>query len=138
MELQLAVLADAANLSAEGKLNILGAFDAIFARSVPVVWPSMVFVAKVELSQSDGEDVLFELRVVSEDGDLVFRAEIQGHLQRVGPPDGVSPCVPIIVPMNHAHFEHFGAYSFELWNRGSRLIGVPLHVRRAGQHPGAG
>lgn len=53
MHPQLTVLADSANISQEGKLNILGEFNTLFAESVPVAHPIIWFVSKLELGAGD-------------------------------------------------------------------------------------
>jgi hypothetical protein len=138
VELQLAALADAANISTEGKLNILGTFDIIYAAAVPVVWPCIVFVAKVELSTADGEQLHFQIRVLSEDGDLQFQATLEAQLQRDSIPVGEMPGLPILLPVNNAKFDAYGTYTVELWGNGKRLIGLPLHIRHPPSQPGQG
>src|SRR6266516_902993 len=48
MEVKLALLADGANVSREGKLNLLGIFDTLFARSFPTTHPQMQLVIRFE------------------------------------------------------------------------------------------
>lgn len=50
MEVSLALLADYANVTREGKLNLLGLFDRIDARAVPWVHPQMQLVLQNERS----------------------------------------------------------------------------------------
>ena len=49
----MAVLADEANVSQEGKLNLMGIFDRIAAAEFPVVHPKMVFAFRVEADFAD-------------------------------------------------------------------------------------
>ena len=48
MRVTLAVLADYANISQEGKLNILGIFDRIAVAEVPTSLPQMHFIMRLE------------------------------------------------------------------------------------------
>lgn len=76
----MALIADDANLSQEGKLNVLGAFDRIAAPSYPTVHPKMVFVVRIEATHGDGgRRVPVRVRLVDEDGGVLFEAggEIQ-------------------------------------------------------------
>ena len=50
MELTLALLADYANISREGKLNIMGIFEQIFALSFPAVHAQLQLVLRLESS----------------------------------------------------------------------------------------
>ncbi|MGH7650505.1 MAG: DUF6941 family protein [Gemmatimonadaceae bacterium] len=53
MHISFAVFADAANLSQEGKLNILGVFDAVQVAGLPTMHPRTHFVVRLK---ADGDD----------------------------------------------------------------------------------
>ncbi|MEA2761210.1 MAG: hypothetical protein QOD47_494 [Gemmatimonadaceae bacterium] len=53
MHISFAVFADAANLSQEGKLNILGVFDAVQVAGLPTIHPRTHFVVRLK---ADGDD----------------------------------------------------------------------------------
>ena len=48
MRVPLAVLADYANVTTDGKLNIMGIFNRIFASALPVVHPQMRLVMRFQ------------------------------------------------------------------------------------------
>ena len=54
MRIPMAFLADEANISQEGKLNVLGIFDRIQSAEFPVVHPRMVFAFRVQAEFADG------------------------------------------------------------------------------------
>jgi len=54
MHISFAVFADAANLSQEGKLNILGVFDAVQVAGLPAIHPRTHFVVRLK---ANGDDV---------------------------------------------------------------------------------
>src|SRR3954462_7879518 len=54
MQISFAVFADAANLSQEGKLNVLGVFDAVQVGGLPTIHPRTHFIVRVK---ADGGDV---------------------------------------------------------------------------------
>ena len=129
MEVQLAVLADAANVSQEGKLNILGEFDTIHAAEVPVVWPVMWFVTKVKISEADGTHHRFELRVLDDDGQLVaLVATLEGE-SGPSPIPGTLGGGTLVIRIGNARFPDYGTYVFELRGNTKLLYEVPLHVR---------
>ena len=68
MEVDLAVIADAANVSQEGKLNILGVFDTIWAREFPFRHATMVLVVRVRADFTEGGGHPLEVRLVDADG----------------------------------------------------------------------
>jgi len=53
MHISFAIFADAANLSQEGKLNILGVFDALQVGGLPTIHPRTHFVVRLK---ADGDD----------------------------------------------------------------------------------
>src|SRR5256714_11975928 len=54
MHISFAVFADAANLSQEGKLNVLGVFAAVQVAGLPTIHPRTHFIVRVK---ADGSDV---------------------------------------------------------------------------------
>ncbi|MCC7054071.1 MAG: hypothetical protein IT355_12475 [Gemmatimonadaceae bacterium] len=53
MHVQFALFADAANLSQEGKLNILGVFDALHVGQLPSLHPRATFVVRLKAVAED-------------------------------------------------------------------------------------
>src|SRR5665213_3753771 len=53
MRLSFALFADAANISQEGKLNILGVFDAVQCGTLPTVHPRAHLVVRLKGGQED-------------------------------------------------------------------------------------
>lgn len=69
MDVKLAVLADAANVSREGKLNILGVFNVIYAASFPALHPPMYLVLNFEANNVEaGKTKTIEIVFQDEDG----------------------------------------------------------------------
>jgi len=81
MKIPMAVLADEANVSQEGKLNVLGVFDRIQATAVPVMHPRMVFAFRVQTEHADsGRTFPVQVRLADAEGQVLFEAvgEITG------------------------------------------------------------
>lgn len=75
VKIPLAFLADEANLSQEGKLNVLGIFDRLAGPTFPVVHPRMVFAFRVHAEYGDsGQTFPVRVRLVDEDGGVRFEA----------------------------------------------------------------
>lgn len=71
----MAVLADEANVSQEGKLNLMGIFDRIAAADFPVIHPKMVFAFRVEADFADsGRTFPVHVSMQDEDGAPLFEA----------------------------------------------------------------
>lgn len=75
MKIPMAFLADEANVSQEGKLNVLGIFDRIASPAFPTVHPRMVFAFRVQAEFADsGQSFPVRVRLIDEDGGTLFEA----------------------------------------------------------------
>src|SRR3990170_3348345 len=75
MEVSFALLADAANVSREGKLNVLGAFDRIYGSKFPLTWPRMVLVTRFVASAAEfGTEKSVEIVTLDADGKRLGQA----------------------------------------------------------------
>jgi hypothetical protein len=54
MEIQVAVLADCANVAPPEKLNVMGVFDTIYAPAFPCVHPFMALALRLKIDHEDG------------------------------------------------------------------------------------
>lgn len=126
LEVDLAVIADAANVSQEGKLNILGVFDTIWAREFPFRHGAMVFVVRVSASFAEEGSHPMEVRLNDADGVQLFKAE--GPLQVSGGAPGRPVRPHLIMGLNGITFRAPGDYSFEVIVGGRHQRSVPLYV----------
>ena len=113
MDVSLALLADAANVSGDGKLNILGVFNALGAATFPVVHPQMALVLRFEATRAEsGKSRQVELQLADNDGSKLF----QISAQLVVPPG--QPGTPIrlnhILMLNNIQFPKAGDYVFNV------------------------
>lgn len=75
MKIPMALVADEANVSQEGKLNVLGVFDRIVAPAFPVVHPKLVFVFRVQAGFPDmGSPAPVRVRLLDQDANVLFEA----------------------------------------------------------------
>lgn len=79
MEVSLALLADYANVTREGKLNIMGVFDIIRAKTYPAMHPSMQMIMVFEATNVEIETER-SFRVMMEDVDGNKLYEVGGPL----------------------------------------------------------
>jgi hypothetical protein len=128
VQVNLAVLCDAANVSREGKLNILGEFDSIHASSFPLTYPTMVLVLRMEAHPTESGDHRLKLRLLDADGQDVVPS-LEGEFSTGFPPFAGVPVrtAPIILQMHGVRFDQPGHYSFELLVDGHHLRSLPLH-----------
>lgn len=124
MDVTLALVADAANLSDEGKLNILGAFNVIGAPNFPAVHSRMVMVLRFAVHPGEAglpKDV--KIVLVNADGVIMGSLPVHVDLPEVIPPGATSDG---IFPLENVVFPASGDYVFEIQIGGETKTGVRL------------
>lgn len=127
MRVKLAMLADYANVTTEGKLNILGIFDRIAVTKLPAVHPQMQFVMRLEAHPAEaGRKHSLEVRLHDPDGQTIF--DIQGDLvvQPRGP--GETIFTNQIITLNNLQLPKVGGYIFVVIIDNDLKTEVPLMV----------
>jgi hypothetical protein len=123
----LALLADYANVSREGKLNILGIFDTIYAPSFPTTHPHMQLVIRFEAAAAEaGSTRQVEVQLQDPDGDLLFRLPGAMTIQRGEPGEAVR--ADHILALNNVNFAEPGRYAFRVLVDGEVAADVPLRI----------
>lgn len=127
MKVSLALVADYANISREGKLNILGIFDRIGAQSVPAVHSQMQLIMRLEADRAESErEHKVEIQLIDADGHKLFA--IAGNIKFGAPPPGEHIKVNHIMQLNNLQFDHYGVYEFKILINNEVRISVPLAV----------
>lgn len=127
IQVTLALLADYANVSREGKLNILGIFDRINAQSVPAVHPQMQLVMTLEADRGDADkEHRVEIELIDADGTKLF--SIGGNLKFGAPPPGEHVRINHIIQLNGLRFDRFGNYEFKILINNEVRKSVPISV----------
>ncbi len=126
MDIAFALLADAANISREGKLNILGAFDRIYGSKFPLTWPRMVLVTRFEASAAEyGSEKSLEIVTLDADGKRLGSAS--GKMKIGTGQSGRQIKINHVLPMGMT-FPTPGQYSIEILVNGEPKATVPLEV----------
>lgn len=113
MNIPMAFLADEANISQEGKLNVMGIFDRIVAEEFPVSHPRMVFAFRVTADFSDGgRGFPVQVRLVDEDGAVMFDAS--GEINPPMLPPGEFSTANQVFTLVGMTFPRAGQYRFEV------------------------
>ncbi len=137
MDVTLALLADGANVSADGKLNILGIFNALGAHNFPVVHPQMALVLRFEASRAEeGKSRQIELQLADSDGKKMFKIGAQLMV-----PTGAPPGAPIrlnhILMLHNIQFPKPGDYMFSILVGDDEKASVDLRIVEVRQQPPA-
>ncbi len=131
MQVPLALLADYANVSAEGKLNLMGAFDVINARRFPAVHAQMHLVFRIEANPAEaGSTKKLEIKFMAEDGQMLLSLEAELRLEAKGPvPLGEMLRSNHIIGLQAVRFEKPGSYQFAILINGDVKATVPLKLQ---------
>jgi hypothetical protein len=137
IKISLALLADCANVSREGKLNILGIFDRISAQSLPATHSQMQLVMTLEADRGDA-DKSHKLGIELIDADGAKLLSMEGDLKFSQPPPGEQVRINHIFQLNNMRFEHFGNYEFKILINNEVRKSVPLSITEDKKQQGAG
>jgi len=127
MQVAFALFADAANLSQEGKLNVLGVFDALQVASIPAVHPRAHLVVHLKGSPSDVGRHTVTLRWINPQGSELWTST--GELNVSTPPAGVTEMdLPLIAQID-LPIDGAGAYHMTVSLDERKSAEVPVQVR---------
>lgn len=131
MHVSFALFADAANLSQEGKLNVLGVFDALQVASLPAVHPRAHLVVHLKGSAADLGSHTVAFRWLNPSGQELWSS--QGDLNVGAPPPGVAEMdLPLIAQLD-LPMDSVGAYTMAIAIDSKPTIDLGIQVRTAGQ-----
>lgn len=127
MEVRMAFLADAANVTDSGKLNVLGIFNRVFSDTFPYQHPHMQCVVRFEASAAEfGKTKEIEISLVNSDGKMV--GTMKGKAQVPKPEAGSRASVELILGLNNVPFESPGDYEFSVLVGGEQKWSIPVEA----------
>lgn len=127
MEVALALLADYANVTKEGKLNLLGLFDRINASNLPWIHPQMQLVLSLEATPAEWDSSKkFEIKLLDADGNT--KLTIGSDLKVPRGQSGRNVLISSIIAINNLRFDTAGDYAFHILIGGDDKKTIPLRV----------
>lgn len=127
IKVTLAALADGANVSREGKLNILGIFDVIHSQKFPMTHPQMLLVMRFEADFTESASrKKVEIHLMDADGKKMF--VLPGEIKLGSGLPGEVIGTNQILTINMARFDAPGTYEFKILVDGEIKSEVPLKV----------
>ena len=127
MEIDLALLADAATIDATGKMNILGVFDRLGVSQFPAQHGRIALVLRLTAGTSEIGRHDMEIRLSDPDGAEVL--SVNGEMQLgVGGHASEGIRVPHVLNLDRLVFPAPGRYSFDVRVDGQHHVTIPLVV----------
>ena len=126
MDIQLAALCDSAS-DYNGKLCVLGAFDTIFAQSLPAVHPQCAIALRLCFKPEDDQKIKLRIALINADGgDVIppFEPVVEVRV----PPDAFFITRNLVLNLQRLTFQEAGHYSVDIHAEGEMLQRVPLRV----------
>ena len=125
MHLKLIALADYANVSEGGKLNVMGIFSNIWARTAPITHAQMHLIVQFDFDFLEEGQKNFRVALVDEDGKEILN--VDGNVDV--PQSGFErSTVNQIFVFQNTTFPLFGDYAFHVLFDGEGKAEIPLRV----------
>lgn len=127
MNIQTAVLCDAAT-DDNGKLNLLGAFDTIYARELPAIHPQCAVALRVTFLAGDEGKRQLKLNFVDADGHAIM-PPIEIPVEVALPDDMHFGTRNFIINIQQLKFATPGLFSMDVTLDGQPQANIPLLVK---------
>lgn len=134
MDIDLALLADAATVDSAGKLNILGVFDRLGADSFPARHPRLSLVLRFTAGLPEAGTHQVDISLRDPEGDEVVHMDGEMQLNPGGGGATDAIRVPHVLNIDGLVFPRAGRYAFDVSVDGDHHVSIPLMVadKRAG------
>ena len=127
MNIEAFLLCDAAT-DQQGKLNVLGAFDNIYAKGLPAVHPACVVAARIRFEKVEAGEHTVRVHVIVQDGKEII-PRLDGKVSVRVADDLDSGVINLLLHLRGLKFESYGQYRIDLALDGKIAGSLPLHVR---------
>ncbi len=127
MEIELFSLCDAATVNS-GKLNMLGAFDTIWAKQMPTVHPQCAVALRIRFERIERGDHRVAVNFVNADGRHIIPPS-NGTIRINFPDEQSSGSANLILNIQRLNLKTYGEYSVDLAIDGRGDRSLPLYVK---------
>jgi len=127
MNIEAFVLCDAAT-DQMGKLNVLGAFDAIYTQKFPTVHAACAIALRLRFSSMEKGDHKVDIGIFDEDGKAII-PPLHASFHVAIPPSQNSGVINLILNLQRIQFPHAGEYAVTLEIDGEEKSVIPLFVK---------
>ncbi len=134
MQLLLAAVCDDARLNAQGKLDVHGIFNDLYAPGFPAKQDRMVLVLVVEWDREDEGRYRFRIDLEGPDGKPSISVDGHSDVDR-RPADRPPPRTRLVLPLEEVVFPTPGAYQFKVTMKGHAFPGPSLYLVESDEAP---
>jgi len=129
MDIEVFVLCDAAT-NYQGRLNILGTFDTIWARQLPVSHPHCAVALRLRFSKIEEGEHKVKINIIDQDGNSI--APPLNASANLGFKENSESTVAtnLIMNINGLKLEKYGNYAVDLAINGRQEASLPLRIRQ--------
>ncbi len=128
MNIEAFLLCDAAT-EFGGKLNVLGAFDTIFAKELPAVHPHCAISLRLRFDRIEQGQHTVRLNFIDADGKAVL-PPLDTTINIGMRAEDASVCANLVLNIQGVKFEKTGAYSIDLAIDSRHEHSLPLFVKQ--------
>lgn len=128
MNIEAFLLCDAATQQ-QGKLNVLGAFDNIWAKQLPVKHPICSVVMRIRFEKIEDGNHSIKIQIIDQDGKKIG-PKLEGNISVQTRPELDSSVANLVLNIQGLKFEKYGQYRIDLAIDNQVKGSLPLHVRK--------
>lgn len=127
MQVEIFSLCDAATVE-NGKMNVLGAFDTIFAKKLPAAHPQCAVAIRVRFNVLEGNSHTIEVKFINADGRPVI-APASGTITVKFQDKQRWASANLALNIQSLKLEHYGEYSVDLSVDGKGRASLPFFIQ---------
>ncbi len=127
MDIEIFTLCDAA-ADYQGRLNILGVFDTIFASKMPARHPFCSVALRIRFQMTERGQHQLTLHIVDYDGNLVIPA-IEAAFGVEIPSNSQIASANLVLNLGQLQFKNYGGYAINLAIDGRQEASLPFWVK---------
>ena len=128
MDIEAFLLCDCAT-DTNGKLNVLGAFDTIFAPKLPTVYPAIAIAIRIRFSSIEQGEHEMRINVIDQDANPIA-PKLQGKITVQLPEDADSKAVNIVLHLQRLELKSYGQYRIDFALDARHEASLPFCVRK--------
>jgi hypothetical protein len=126
MQVEAFLLCDAAT-EQQGKLNVLGAFDTIYAQKIPAAHPQCAVAARIRFGKLEDGKHQLRLHVIDQDGEEII-PRLDGEISIQVSDRQESTVVNFLFHLQRIKFEKHEQYRIDLAIDGDIKASLPLFI----------